>query len=292
MKIEEVKKVAVIGAGIMGSQIAEILSRLGGYEVTLCDIKEEMVQKGLQEMEERLEVFFVAKGRLTADESRSVLDRVKGSTNLEDSVKDADIVIEAIPENVALKKELFQKLDKLAPPRAIFTSNTSYQNITEIASSTQRQDKFIGTHFFNPLAVLTLLEVEPGSHTSKETSELICKLAEKLGKEPIICKDWSYGFLANRLYTAMQLEAVQMLWERVASPAEIDRAAMIGYGLPRGPLEVTDIVSGWSVIVASEEDAMREQGPEKGHLHPLIRMMTRAGYKNIYKFWEDILSKW
>jgi 3-hydroxybutyryl-CoA dehydrogenase len=201
-------------------------------------------------------------------------------------------VIEAIPENVALKKELFQKIDKIAPQRAIFTSNTSYQNISEIASATNRQDRFIGTHFFNPLAVIKLLEVEPGSLTSSETLELILALARKLGKEPLVCKDWSYGFLANRLYTAMVLEAVQCLWERVATPQEIDSAVVLGYGLPRGPLEVQDIVGGWAVMAASEDDAMREIGPEKGHLHPLVRMMKRAGYNNIYKFWEDILSKW
>lgn len=292
MKIEDVKKVVIIGTGIMGSQIAEIMARLGEYEVGFYDIKDEMVKKGLREMAERLETFFVAKKRMSPEEKNRILARIKRTTDLAAAVKDADIIIEAIPENVALKKELFQKLDKMAPAKTIFTSNTSYQNITEIASSTNRQDRFIGTHFFNPLAVLKLLEVEPGAHTSQETTDLICAVARKLGKEPIVCKDWSYGFLANRLYTVMQLEAVQMVWERVATPEEIDRAAVIGYGLPRGPLEVLDFVGGWNVIAASEEDSMRELGPEKGHLHPMIRMMKRAGYNNVYAFYKDILSKW
>ncbi len=292
MKLEDVKKVAVVGAGIMGSQITEILARLGEYEVHLYDLNEALVNKGLKAMAERLESFFVAKGRLTSEDKKRIMARVQGSTDLAAAVKDVDIVIEAIIENVALKKELLRKLDKLAPPRTIFTTNTSFQNVTEIASATQRQAQFIGTHFFNPLAVLKLLEVEPGINTAPETTDLICALARKLGKEPIVCKDWSYGFLANRCFSAMQLEALQMVWERVASPEEIDKALMLGYNLPRGPLEVNDIVGGWTIAAASAEDAMREQGPEKGHLHPLIRMMTRAGYNNIYAFWRDIFSKW
>jgi 3-hydroxybutyryl-CoA dehydrogenase len=146
-------------------------------------------------------------------------------------------------------------------------------------------------HFFNPVSMMKLVEVVRGSRTSDQTLEVACLLARKLGKEPVVCQDTSYGFLANRAYVAMAKEAVQMVWEKVASPEDIDKALKLGYNLPMGPLGVMDFTGTWQILVASEQDAMRELGPEKGHIHPLLRMMSRAGYHSIYKFWNDILSK-
>lgn len=292
MNIEEIKKMVVVGAGTMGSQIAEILSRVGGYEVHMVDITDELVKKGLQAMAERLERFFVAKGKLTAEEKQVIIGRIKGSADIEAAVKDVDFVIEAAVENMTIKKEVFRVLDESAPVQAILASNTSYQNISEMASVTRRPDRVVGTHFFNPVAAMRLVEVVRGAHTSDETVELACSLARKLGKEPVVCRDISYGFLANRAYTALVNEAVQMVWERVAPPEEIDKALKLGYNLPMGPLELFDFVGGWPILVASEQDAIRELGPEKGRLHPLIRMMTRAGYTKIHEFWKDVLSKW
>lgn len=292
MNIEEIKKMAVVGAGTMGSQIAEILSRVGGYEVHMVDITDELVKKGLQAMAERLERFFVAKGKLTAEEKQVIIGRIKGSADIEAAVKDVDFVIEAAVENMTIKKEVFRVLDESAPVQAILASNTSYQNISEMASATRRPEMVVGTHFFNPVAAMRLVEVVRGAHTSDETVELACSLARKLGKEPVVCRDISYGFLANRAYTALVNEAVQMVWERVAPPEEIDKALKLGYNLPMGPLELFDFVGGWPILVASEQDAIRELGPEKGRLHPLIRMMTRAGYTKIHEFWKDVLSKW
>jgi len=292
MKFEDIKKVAIIGAGSMGSQIAELLSRVGSYMVHIVDINEELVKKGIQGIEERLDRFFVSKGRLTAEEKKSILERIKGSVRIEEAVKDVDFVIEAVVENLAIKKDVFSKLDKGAPMEAILSSNTSYQNISEMASVTKRPEKIVGIHFFNPVARMKLVEVVRGSLTSNYTVEIACKLARKLEKEPVICRDTSYGFLANRAYLSLVNEAVQMMWERVASPEEIDRALKLGYNLPMGPLELIDYTGGWAIFVASEEDAMRELGPEKGRLHPLLRMMARAGYNNMYQFWKDILCKW
>ena len=292
MKIEEVKKIAVVGAGSMGSQIAEILSCVGGYEVYMIDMNDELVKKGFETMEGRLERFFVSKGKLTVEEKKNIVGRIKGSTNIEASVKDVDFVIEAVAENLAIKKEVFKKLDESAPPSAILASNTSYQNISEMASATRRPERVVGTHFFNPVAAMKLIEVVRGAHTSDETVEVACGLARKVGKEPVVCRDISYGFLANRAYTALANEALQMVWERVAPPEEIDRALKLGYNLPMGPLELMDFVGAWPIFVASEQDALRELGPEKGRLHPLIRMMARAGYTKIYDFWKDVLSKW
>ena len=297
MKIENIKKVAVIGAGIMGSQIAEIIARLGGSEVYIIDIDDELVKKGIQAIEERLERFFVSKGKLTPQEKKDILARIKGSTSLEKRELDVDFVIEAATENLVLKKDIFKKLDENTPLHAILASNTSYQNISEMGSVTKRPDKVVGMHFFNPVSIMNLVEVVRGARTSAETLELTCSLARKLGKEPIVCRDVSYGFLANRAYGAMSQEAVQMVWERVASPEEIDKALKLGYNLPIGPLALGDMVGGWALRAASEEDRIRELGSEKGRLHPLIRAMIRAGYtggpgrKGIYDFWKEVLSK-
>lgn len=292
MKIEEIKKIAVIGAGAMGSEIAELISRAGAYQVHIVDINEELVRKGIRTIDERLERFFVSKGKLRAEDKKNIMDRIKGSASVEKALKDVDFVIEAVTENLALKKDVFKKLDESAPSIAILASNTSYQNISEMASVTKRPEKVVGTHFFKPVAMMKLVEVVRGARTSEETVEVACSLVRKLGKEPLVCRDTSYGFLANRAYKALWNEVIQMVWERVGSPEEIDKALKLGYNLPMGPLELRDFLGGWAIEAASEEDAIRELGPEKGRLHPLMRMMTRAGYNNIYQFWKDVLSKW
>lgn len=291
MKIDEVNKMAVIGAGSMGSQITEILSYLGSYEVSMVDISDDLVIKGYQSIEERLERFFVSKGKLTSEEKEDILSRIKGITNIEEAVKDAEFIIEAVSENLSLKKEIFKNLDQNSPSHAILASNTSFQNISEMASVTTRPERVVGVHFFNPVSVMKLVEIVRGTRTSDETVDGACDLAKKLGKEPVVCRDTSYGFLANRAYTAMVNEVTQMVWEKVASPEEIDKALKLGYNLPMGPLELLDF-TGWHLILEMEQDAIRELGPEKGRVHQLVRTMARAGYNNIYDFWKDILSEW
>lgn len=290
MKIEEIKKTTVIGAGMMGAQIAEVLSYVGGYEVCMVDISDDLVRKGLQSIEERLDRFFVSKGKLTPKEKKDIVNRIKGSTSVEEASKESDLVIEAVIEKMALKKEVFKRVDENAPNHTVLASNTSTLSISEMASATKRPEKVVGIHFFNPVAVMRLVEVVRGARTSNETAEVACNLAKKLGKEPVVCKDISYGFLANRAYTAMIKEAIQMVWERVASPEEIDKALKLGYNLPIGPLEMHDMGL-LAIWISSEEDAIRELGPDKGRLHPLTRAMVRAGYRKIYDYWKDVLSK-
>jgi 3-hydroxybutyryl-CoA dehydrogenase len=153
-------------------------------------------------------------------------------------------------------------------------------------------------HFFNPVAMMKLVEVVKGAKTSENTVDVTISLATLLQKEPVVCWDASYGFLANRAYFAMRMEAVQMVWERVAPPGEIDKALKLGYNLPMGPLELADMGGSWGIYASSEEDRVRELGSEKGKLHPLIRLMVRAGYtggagkKGIYDFYKEVLSKW
>jgi 3-hydroxybutyryl-CoA dehydrogenase len=233
---------------------------------------------------------------MTQVEMDEVVGRIKGTANLLEAVEHAGFVVECVFENLDLKKNVFRQLDEKTPPNSILASNTSNLNITEIAGVTKRADKVVGMHFFNPVNVVKLVEVVRGSFTSDETIETIMALSRELGKEPIICKDFSFGFLANRAYTPMFLEAVQMVWERVASPEEIDKALKLGYGLPVGPLELGDLIGVWKILAMSEENRIREEGPEKGHLHPLIRMMVRAGYfggkgkKGIYDFYKEVLK--
>lgn len=292
MKLEEVRIIAVIGAGNMGNQIAEILSRLGVYEVNIQDINEQFVSKGLQAIEERLEKFFVAKGKITPDEKKRIMGRIKGTTSAETAAKDADLIIEAATENLTLKKEIFKKLDESAPAHSILASNTSYQNISEMGSVTKRPDKVVGIHFFNPPSVMQLVEIVRGGRTSDDVVELTCGLARKLGKEPVVCRDTSYGFLANRAYAVLQIECFDMLMEKVAPPESIDKALKLGYNLPVGPIELGDRIGAWNLWATSEQDKMREVGPEKGRLHPLVRMMLRAGYTKVYEYWDKVMSKW
>lgn len=297
MKFEQIEGVAVIGAGAMGCQIAQILSRLGEYEVHIVDTSDELLKKGIQSIEERLERFFVAKGKMRPTEKQAAMDRIKGNTSLEEAMRDVDFAIEAVPEILSLKKEIFKKLDGNAP-QAILASNTSTLNISEIASVTGRPERVIGMHFFNPVAVMKLVEVVRGAHTSEETVALVIELARKLGKEPVVCRDTSYGFLANRAYEALRAEAVEMVWERVACPEDIDKALKLGYNLPAGPLELGDRLGSWGRRAEMEEDRIRELGAERGRLHSLLRAMARAGYpggpgkKGIYDFWKEVLSRW
>ena len=297
MELKNIKRIAVIGAGTMGSQIATLLSRVGKYSVTMMDVDKEMLNSAFQRIRSDLKQYFVDKGKITQIQMEEIIARIDGTTSITEAAKDADFIIEAVTENLEVKKKVFSELDKIARPDVIFASNTSGLSITEMASVTKRPNKVVGMHFFNPVAVMKLVEVVKGAFTSDATVNIVCALAKRLGKEPVVCLDVSYGFLANRAYSAMMREAVQMVWERVATPEDIDKALKLGYNLPVGPLELGDMVGSWAIWASSESDRIRELGAEKGQLHPLVRWMVRAGYtggpgkKGIYDFWREVLSK-
>jgi 3-hydroxybutyryl-CoA dehydrogenase len=294
----EIKNVAVIGAGLMGSQIAELLARVGKYSVIMWDMNDKLVAEGVKSLEARLRKYFVEKGKMSEAEFLEVTKRIKTTTSLDEAAKNADYIIEAVVENLDIKRNIFKQLSQSAPSTTVLASNTSYLNITEIGSDTQRQDKVIGMHFFNPVSMMKLVEVVRGTFTAEEVVLFTCNLASRLDKEPVVCHDFSFAFLANRAYLAMTNEAVQMVWERVASPQDIDKALKLGYNLPMGPLELSDYTGGWALRAASEPERIKEIGPEKGRLHPLVKMMVRAGYtggrtgKGIYAFWDEIMKKW
>ena len=297
MGLENVKQVAVIGAGNMGAQIAQLASQVGGYQVMMADMNEELVAKGLQRQRDSLQRFFVDKGKMTGDEMQAVIGRIKGTANLPEAVGKADFIIEAVFDNLELKKNIFKQLDEAAPPHAIIATNTSYLSVTEMAGITKKPDKVAGMHFFNPPAIMKLVEVVRAPLTSEETAKTVYELAKKLGKEPVFCRD-TYGFLANRAALYGTVEAVELVWAHIAPPEDIDKAVRLGFNRPMGPLELADLTGSWTIQTYGEEDRIREMGFEKGHVHPLVRMMVRAGYtggpgkKGMYDFWKDVLSKW
>ncbi|MFC2060024.1 3-hydroxyacyl-CoA dehydrogenase family protein [Chloroflexota bacterium] len=296
MGLENIKQIAVLGAGNMGAQIAQIASQIGGYQVMMMDVNEELVATGLKRQRDGLQRFFVDKGKMTADDMQAIVGRIKGTTSIPEAVSEADFVIEAVFDNMELKRNIFKQLDEAAPPEAIMVTNTSYLSVTEIASTTRRPEKVGGMHFFNPVAVMKLVEVVRAALTSEETSNTVYELAKKLGKDPVFCRD-VYGFLANRAALGTD-EAVELLWSHVATPEDIDKAIRLGYNRPMGPLELGDLTGTWNIQVFGEEDRVRELGESKGRVHPMVRMMVRAGYtggpgkKGIYDFWRDVLSKW
>ncbi len=296
MGLENIKRVAVIGAGNMGSGIAELLSRLGKYQVTMTDTTKELVQRGLDNQKNNLQKYFVDKGKITADEMKAIIGRISLAGSIAEAVSKADFVIEAVFENLDLKKSVFKQIDEAAPPHAIVVSNTSYLSVTEMASQTKRPEKVAGMHFFNPPAVMKLVEVVRCPLTTEETSSTVYELAKKLDKEPVYCRD-TYGFLANRCSMGKN-EPIELLWAHIATPEDIDKAMRLGYNHPVGPLELGDMIGAWSIWFYGEADTIREFGWERGHVHPMVKMMVRAGYtggigkKGVYAFWREVLSKW
>lgn len=296
MKVENIKRVAVIGAGNMGAQIAQQLSQVGQYQVEIVDIDDGIVGRGLGGIRTRLRKFFVDKNKMTQNEMEEVMGRISGTTDMAKAVKGVDFVIESITEKMDIKRTVFKQLDESARPETIFSSNTSALNITDMGIVTGRPDKVVGMHFFNPVAVMKLVEVVRGTSTSNDTVDVTCALSRKLGKEPVVCTDYSYGFLANRVYDAMSREAAQMVWEHVASPEDIDKAVKLGYNLPMGPLELEDMAGGWGLKAHGEEARIKEIG-EKGRLPAIIKIMVRAGYsggpgkKGIYDFWKEVMNR-
>ena len=257
MELKDIKTIAVIGGGTMGSQISELLSYTGGYNVTQWSRTDDTVKRGIDAIADRLKKFYVEKGKMTQDEMNQIMGRIKGTTDIGEAVKDADLIIESAMERMDIKKDVFQKIDANAPARAILSTNTSQMNITEIAAITKRPQVVIGMHFFNPVSKMKLVEVVKGTLTSPDVVKVICELAVKLGKETVICKDFSYGFIANRAYRALRWEALDMIRERVASPQDIDKALKLGYNFPMGPLELGDFSGAWGTYAVSEADAMK-----------------------------------
>ena len=227
-----VKKIGVIGAGTMGHGISLVAAK-AGFDVTMRDIKDEFVQTGLSKIERFLDKS-IEKGKMTAEEKKKILSKIKGTTKLED-LKDCDLIVEAIFEDVTVKKDIFKKLDKLCKKETIFASNTSTIPITDLASVTSRPKHFIGMHFMNPVPLMKLVEVIRGLRTSDDTAKLIKQLAEKMGKIAIEVNDGP-GFVSNRVLFAMINEAIFCLQDGTGTAEAIDSVMKLGMNHPMGPL--------------------------------------------------------
>ena len=240
----EIEHIAIIGAGQMGNGIAQV-SSCAGYRVTMIDIKEEFLEKGMNTINNSLNKL-VSKGKMSEIEAESAISRISISTD-KSSASNADLVVEAIPEVLSYKTSLFAELDSLCKPEAILATNTSSISIDSIASSTNRPDRVIGMHFMNPVPIMKLVEIINGSDTSDEVNNAVVNAAEKMGKTALSCND-SPGFVSNRILCPMINEAILTLEEGVAEPEAIDGIMKLGMNHPIGPLALSDLIGNDTVL--------------------------------------------
>ncbi len=234
-----IEVISILGAGTMGHGIAQVAA-MAGYQVYLYDIKEEFVTRGFSSIKSNLDKG-VEKGKVTSEARDQALAKIKTTIDLSEAAKPANLVIEAVPELLELKRTIFAKLDAFSSPDSILATNTSSLNISEIAVATKRPQLVLGMHFFNPVHIMKLLEIVHTTETSQETIQTVLEVSRRLGKEPILVKD-SPGFASSRLGITLGLEAMRMVEQEVASPADIDKAMELGYNHPMGPLKLTDLV--------------------------------------------------
>jgi 3-hydroxybutyryl-CoA dehydrogenase len=264
--------VAVLGAGTMGHGIAQVCAA-AGFAVRVSDPSEAARDKGVAGVRSSLDRM-VAKAKLTAEQRDAVLGRIAWGGDVGAAVEGADVVIEAVPERVELKRELLLRVDAAAPATALLGSNTSSLSITELGASLRDPSRLVGLHFFNPVPVMELLEIVRGVRTAEAAVDRALAFAAALGKTPIVVRDMP-GFATSRLGVALGAEAIRMLEQGVASAEDIDRAMELGYRHPMGPLRLTDLV-GLDVRLAILDHLHREVG-EQFRAPPLLRQMVRAG---------------
>lgn len=265
--------IAVIGSGVMGSGIAQTAA-MAGKTVYLYDVSEAALQNGLASAEKSLRRF-VQSGRMSEQEAQAARGRLRPTTDLAEAVREADVVIEAVPENLALKKEVFQKLDELAKPSAILATNTSELSVTALAAATNRPENVIGMHWFNPAPVMKLIEIVKGETTADETVDAIRRLSTELGKETVVVKD-RQGFVTTRAIAAHMIECIRMYEEGIASAEDIDKAVRLGLNYPMGPLELADMVGLDTLLFVSEN--MTEAYGDRFRAPQLLRKLVEAGH--------------
>ncbi|WP_338788048.1 3-hydroxybutyryl-CoA dehydrogenase [Metabacillus sp. FJAT-53654] len=269
----EIQKIMVIGAGQMGSGIAQVCAS-AGFDVILHDIKEEFVNKGYHSIEKQLQRQ-VEKGRLTPQEKDETLQRITPSVEISNA-RFVDIAIEAVIEKMDVKTTLFHELDQLAPDHAILATNTSSLPITEIAAATKRPEKVIGMHFMNPVPVMKLVEIIRGLATADEVFQNIYDLTKKLNKVPVEVNDFP-GFVSNRILMPMINEAIYTVYEGVASPEAVDEVMKLGMNHPMGPLTLADFI-GLDTCLFIMETLHEGFGDDKYRPCPLLRKYVKAGW--------------
>ncbi len=267
----DIKDVCVIGAGVMGSGIVQLLATYG-YNVTLVDENEKIVNDAKNAIEKNLERFFVAKNKISKEEAENYLNRIHLFVNIDEAVKGVQLVIEAVFEDMNLKKKLFAELDSICDKEVILASNTSSLSITEIASELTHQDRIVGIHFFNPPTVMKLIELIKGKNTSEKTLKIAKDFSEGLKKTVVIVND-SPGFVTSRLIYVMCNEAINMKLEGIASAEDIDAACKLAFNFPMGPLELSDLV-GLDIYDKIGNYLANELG-EKYKPSPLLKEMVK-----------------
>ena len=269
----DVDRIAVIGAGTMGHGIAQVCA-VSGYRVTLVDIDADQLTRALSSIEKSATKLH-SKGRLTDEQLQAATSNVTASTEM-DAAADAEFVVEAVVENLAVKREIFSQLDDLADPGVILASNTSSISLTELGASTGRPDKVIGMHFMNPVPLMKLVEVIRGLDTSDETTDATTALAERLGKTPVEAEDYP-GFIANRILCPMLNEAAYALMEGVGTREAIDTVMKLGMNHPMGPLTLADMI-GLDILLNVMEVLHAGLGDDKYRPCPLLKRMVAAGH--------------
>jgi 3-hydroxybutyryl-CoA dehydrogenase len=273
MRADDVKRVAVVGAGTMGNGIAHVFAQ-SGYAVTLVDLARDYLDRAIRTIEQNLRRQ-VEKGKIPEEAIQGTLSRIAIAAELE-TTAEAHLVIEAVTEDPETKCSLLRRLDEICPPETIFGSNTSSISITEIGAATQRADRVIGMHFMNPVPIMQLVEVVRGIGTSEDTLSLVMETARRLGKTPVEVNDYP-GFVSNRVLMPMINEAVYCVMEGVAQPEAIDTVMKLGMNHPMGPLALADLI-GLDTCLSIMEVLHDGFGDDKYRPCPLLRKMVRAGH--------------
>jgi 3-hydroxybutyryl-CoA dehydrogenase len=270
----ELNRIAVMGAGMMGTGIAQVIA-MGGYPVVVRDIAAGFLDKSKAKIEKKLKEL-VEKGKVSEQDAKNISSRMTFTEDLKAAVTDADLIIEAVPEDLALKRKVLTELEKMAKPSAIFASNTSELSIRSLASSTRRPKQVIGTHWFFPPQVMKLIEVIVTPETSQETLETTVTFCKKIGKETVICKD-AQGFITSRAISALVAECMRIYEEGIASIEDIDKAMRLGFNHPMGPFQLMDM-SGLDVVYHALEGLAKIYGDRFKPARPIAELVEEGSF--------------
>jgi len=268
-------KVTVLGAGLMGHGIAQVASQVGGYEVAMLDVEQRFLDGGMKMITGSVGKF-VEKGKLTKEQGESTVARIHPTLDLAKALDGSQLVVEAATEDPKLKLDLYRRVSEHIEKDAILASNTSSISITLLGSATKNPENVCGMHFFNPPQLMPLVEIIKGNKTSEETVQKVREVSSKLGKETVLCRKDSPGFIVNRILIPAQNEAFFLVQEGVADPEDIDKAIRLGLNWPMGPLQLSDYV-GLDTILNITQVFMNEFQDSKYRASPLLREMVRAG---------------
>jgi len=274
MDVNKIKKICIVGAGMMGHQIAQ-LAAMNGHEVSMTDVSDAIVQKGLDTIKGNLQRFYVDKDKMSQADADAVFGRVKGAKDLKSALDGAQLMIENVPEILDLKQQLFKEMEEICPPEMVLATNTSGMMITAIATLTKQPERVVGMHFFNPVTVMRLIEVIRGAKTSNEAYQVIIDLSHKWGKETISVND-SPGFAVSRLFVVLINEAAKLVYEGICSVEDADKGCQLGLGHAMGPLRTCDLTNGMGVSMHALE-YMREILGDEYNPCPIIKKKFLAG---------------